>query len=288
MQLVFVGDPCIPFRKPGQQCSSSSTEVYTVSQQQITIRNKFGEKLVGILHDAGSWDIVILCHGFRSSKESKTIVGLADALTNEGITIFRFDFAGNGDSEGTFEYGNYWKEVDDLRVIVQFFSGQKRKVNAIVGHSKGGNVVLLYASLYHDIYTVINISGRFDLRGGIESRLGKEYMQRIENDGFIDVMDKKGRFMYRVTKESLMDRLSTDMHAACLSIDKSCRVLTIHGSEDDIVPPGDALQFAKFIINHKLHIIEGADHRYALHQLQLASTLLEFIGPDPHKDAIMK
>ncbi|GKD91522.1 hypothetical protein Tco_1367029, partial [Tanacetum coccineum] len=30
--------------------------------------NKHGEKLVGLLHDTGSNQIVVLCHGFQSSK----------------------------------------------------------------------------------------------------------------------------------------------------------------------------------------------------------------------------
>jgi len=32
-----------------------------------------------------------------------------------------------------------------------------------------------------------------------------------------------GSFDYRVTLESLMDRLDTNMHEACLQIDKECR-----------------------------------------------------------------
>ena len=275
--LPFGGGQPAPFRRPEIQLNLSKKEVSIISQQQITIRNNFGENLLGILHDAGSSNLVIFCHGFRSSKESKTITSLADVLTNEKISVFHFDFAGNGDSEGSFQYGNYWREVDDLRAVILYFSRQKRQVDAIVGHSKGGNVVLLYASVYHDVSTVINISGRFNLKRGIEERLGKDFMQRIRKDGFVDVTDKKGRLMYRVTKDSLEDRLSTDMHAACLSVDQNCRVLTVHGSEDEIVPFQDALEFSKLIINHKLHIIKGADHRYLSHQLELAKTLLEFI-----------
>lgn len=132
---------------------------------------------MGVLHDAGSREIVILCHGFRSSKESSTIMSLTDALTNENISIFRFDFSGNGESGGSFEYGNYWKEVDDLHAVILYFMTERRPIKAIIGHSKGGNVVLLYASKYHDIPMVINISGRFDLLRGIEERLGKDFMQ---------------------------------------------------------------------------------------------------------------
>ncbi|MQM03701.1 hypothetical protein Taro_036494 [Colocasia esculenta] len=249
-----------------------------VSEQRVLIKNNYGETLVGILHETDSKELVILCHGFRSSKESKTLLNLADALTKEGITVFRFDFSGNGESEGSFEYGNYWKEVDDLRAVILYFLEQRREVSGIMGHSKGGNIVLLYASIYQDILTVINISGRFALGRGIEERLREDFIERIRRDGFIDVKDQTGKPLYRVTEKSLMDRLAIDMHYSCLLIDNNCRVLTVHGSADETVPVEDATEFANFIPNHKLHIIEGADHRYTWHRAELTSTILDFIN----------
>jgi hypothetical protein len=56
-------------------------------------------------------------------------------------------------------------------------------------------VVLLYASKYHDIHTVVNVSGRYDLQRGIEESLGKDFMQRIKEDGFIDVKNKTGNLL---------------------------------------------------------------------------------------------
>ncbi|KAJ4965571.1 hypothetical protein NE237_017420 [Protea cynaroides] len=254
-----------------------SHSVLVIPQQRVIIKNKHNEKLVGVLHETGSTELVILCHGFRCSKEHEIFKNLAAALEKDGISVFRFDFAGNGESEGSFEFGNYLKEAEDLRSVVLHFSGAKRLVSAILGHSKGGDVVLLYASSYPDVHTVVNASGRFDLKCGIESRLGKDFMQRIRKDGFIDVKNDTGKFKFRVTEESLMDRLNIDMHAACLSISKDCRVLTIHGSKDETIPVEDALEFAKVIPNHKLQIVEGADHGYSAHQAELTSIALEFI-----------
>ncbi|KAJ7966424.1 alpha/beta-Hydrolases superfamily protein [Quillaja saponaria] len=216
------------------------------------IQNYHGEKLVGILHDAGSMELAIVCHGFQSSKERIPMVNLAAALEKDGVTAFRFDFAGNGESDGSFQYGNYYREADDLRTVVQYFREKKYVIIAIVGHSKGGNVVLLYASKYNDVPTVVNISGRFNLARGIDGRLGKDFMQRIKQNGYIDVKNRRGEFEYRVTQKSLMDRLTTDTHAACLLIHQNCRVLTIHGSADKIVPVEDAFEFAKFTPNHEI------------------------------------
>ncbi|KAM1479176.1 hypothetical protein ACFX2I_026503 [Malus domestica] len=253
-------------------------------QQRIIVPNKHGEKLVGLLHETGSADLVILCHGFRDTKEHYIMVNLAVALENEGISSFRFDFAGNGESEGTFQFGNYRREADDLRSVVEYFSGAKRAPSTIVGHSKGGDAVLLYASTYHDIRTVVNISGRYELKKGIEERLGKDFMEVIKKEGFIDVKNKSGDGSYRVTEESLMDRLSTDMHKSCLQIDKECRVVTIHGTADEVIPVEDALEFAKIIPNHKLHLIEGANHSYTSHQAELASLVVDFIKAAPQQD----
>lgn len=247
-----------------------------VQQRRVVIENNHGEKLSGILHETGSKQLVIVCHGFQSSKERIPMVNLAAALEKEGISAFRFDFAGNGESEGSFQYGNYRREAEDLRAVVQHFRGENRVISAVIGHSKGGNVVLLYASKYNDVHTVVNISGRFNLEKGMEGRLGKDFLLRLKH-GYIDVFNRKGKFEYRVTEESLKDRLTTDIHAACLLIQQECRVLTVHGSMDKIVPAEDALEFAKFIPNHKLHIIKGANHEYTSHQGELTSVVLDFL-----------
>ncbi|KAG7627663.1 putative feruloyl esterase [Arabidopsis thaliana] len=246
-----------------------------IQEQRIVIPNRHNEKLVGLLHETGSTDIVVLCHGFRSNKSNQIMSNVAAAIQKEGISAFRFDFSGNGESEGSFYYGNYNHEADDLHSVVQYFSNKNRVVPLILGHSKGGDVVLLYASKYHDVRNVINLSGRYDLKKGIRERLGEDFLERIKQQGFIDVGD--GKSGYRVTEKSLMDRLSTDIHEACLKIDKECRVLTVHGSEDEVIPVEDAKEFAKIIPNHKLEIVEAANHGYTEHQSQLVSTVMEFI-----------
>ncbi|PWA78681.1 hypothetical protein CTI12_AA210940 [Artemisia annua] len=54
-------------------------------------------------------------------------------------------------------------------------------------------------------------------------------------------------------------------------------MLTVHGSDDSLVRVEEALGFAKVIRNHKLQIIEGADHRFSEYRDDLASIVLSFI-----------
>ncbi|KAG8086223.1 hypothetical protein GUJ93_ZPchr0010g10412 [Zizania palustris] len=265
-----------------------SGNLHVALQMRVRISNKLGENLVGLLHRACSNKLVILCHGFRATKDYSILVDLASALTREGVNAFRFDFAGNGESEGEFQYGNYRKEANDLRSVVSYFTEQKYNIISIAGHSKGGNAVLLYASMYHDVPIVVNISGRFALERGIDERLGKKFMQRIKKDGYIDVRNRKGEFEYRVTEESLHDRLSTDTLLSSRSISKHCRVLTIHGSKDEMVPVEDALMFAANIPNHKLHIIAEANHRYTGHEKELTTLVLDFIKSQPKSSSLLR
>lgn len=44
-----------------------------------------------------------------------------------------------------------------------------------------------------------------------------------------------------------------------------------------MVPVEDAMEFAKNVPNHKLHIIEGADHEFTSHQDELASVVVAFV-----------
>ncbi|KAL6563462.1 hypothetical protein OROGR_002421 [Orobanche gracilis] len=192
-----------------------------VEQQRVIIPNKHGQKLVGLLHNTESKEIVVLCHGAFSSKDM-SYEEPCFCIRKEWNKCFPFRLFWECESEGSFAYGNYWREADDLRAVVDHFSGANRVISAVLGHSKGGDVALLYASKYHDIGAVVNVSGRYDLTEGIEARHETGFVEKIKKDGFCDFKKKGGR-VYRYTFEGLMDRLSTDMHRASVEIDKDCR-----------------------------------------------------------------
>ena len=69
-------------------------------------------------------------------------------------------------------------DMVDLKLIFSYFVG--------------GNDVVLYSSSHHDIPIVVNVSGRYKMDRGIEERLGKDYLERVKKDGFIDIKSKTG------------------------------------------------------------------------------------------------
>ena len=60
----------------------------------------------------------------------------------------------------------------------------------LTGHSKAGGDVLLYASRYDDVPVIINISGRFHMKKGIEERFGSDIFDRLEREGQVEVPRK--------------------------------------------------------------------------------------------------
>lgn len=87
-------------------------------ERAFTFRNVQGETLVGTAVVSSSPKTIVLCHGFSDHRNTPLILALAEALDAASFSSLRFDFSGNGDSEGTFEFGNYAKEVEDLRQVI--------------------------------------------------------------------------------------------------------------------------------------------------------------------------
>lgn len=102
-------------------------------ERRITFQNPDGERLVGSLVAGESAKTVVLCHGFSDHRDTPLMLSLAAHADAASLSSFRFDFSGNGDSEGTFEFGNYWKEVEDIRAAVRYLRNEDLEISGLVG-----------------------------------------------------------------------------------------------------------------------------------------------------------
>lgn len=86
---------------------------------------------------------LIICHGLLSHRQWELGIALSKVVLDavgSHTDVFRFDFAGNGGSEGVWEYGGYAKCVSDLRCAVELLRARSYEVHTLLGHSMGGNV----------------------------------------------------------------------------------------------------------------------------------------------------
>eukprot|EP00879_Flechtneria_rotunda_P006261 GHRR01006580.1.p1 GENE.GHRR01006580.1~~GHRR01006580.1.p1 ORF type:complete len:331 (+),score=107.37 GHRR01006580.1:101-1093(+) len=260
----------------------------------VQFTNACGLKLSGTYTRStsmpGSRQCIILCHGYCSHKEGFQLPALANGLAAAGYNSLRFDFQGNGDSEGAFRFANYTGEAADVQAAKQYLEQQEsQEVAALLGHSKGGSVVILYASIYADIPLIINVAGRFWMDQGITARFGQDIFDRVKA-GRVTLSGQRDdgyTFEWQLTKEDMMERLHTDMSEAAALIEH-CKVLTIHGTADTTIPIKDGRQFAAVVPNCSLVEVEGADHNFRTspdHVKQLIDAVVSFLNSNAQQPA---
>jgi alpha/beta superfamily hydrolase len=235
--------------------------------------------------------VIIVCHGYMSWRNQMLLAHLAHGLHNRlNCHVLRFDFAGNGHSTGAFRHSNYDGEFRDLQTVLAFVGYKmKCRVACVVGHSKGAATVLrvaaeqeTYASSRR-IPCFVNISGRFAVPHDydVEKLLGVDKTRQFKQSGRV-LLDKKGeRNASLLQKTSKSESNSTSFVQQI----RSSSVLTIHGSRDDQVDVGNALEFANAIANHELFIIDGADHNY--NGLRHMPMIVDVIGKFVDKNNIL-
>lgn len=111
-----------------------------------------GKRLSAMIHEpeaSSGAPVVICCHGFTGDKvgANQLMRNLAQCLEAAGFCAVRFDFAGSGDSEGTFAADTTvagWQ--DDVRSVVAWVESRlPGRPVYLLGHSLGGLVALTAA-----------------------------------------------------------------------------------------------------------------------------------------------
>lgn len=89
--------------------------------------------------------LVLLCHGFLSNKNSTTNTALTRLLLAGGIATFRFDFFGQGDSQGPFESITLTTALDQALRALDLIRARGYRRIGLMGSSFGGLVAILAA-----------------------------------------------------------------------------------------------------------------------------------------------
>ena len=140
--------------------------------------------------------VVVFSHGLLNNADSSTVCSMAGAVLHAGIACCRFDSTttSTGKSENArFTYGGYNEDVEDLQTVVQALNAgvdglPRMRVVCLVGHSKGGNNVILHAARYQEAVPVyISVSGRFHMNTpAANARFTPEQLASAASQGYFD------------------------------------------------------------------------------------------------------
>ncbi|CAK0786160.1 hypothetical protein CVIRNUC_009373 [Coccomyxa viridis] len=263
---------------------SAEANTATWAEKRVSFKNAKGEQIIGISVDTGSEDVAILCHGLGDHKDGFVLPQMAAALAEKGHSSLRFDFPGNGESDGTFRYANMKEEKEDIRAAVLYLRAQGRSVTGLVGHSKAGTGVILYAADYDDIARVVNVAGRYDNMRGITERFGDDIFDYLDKHGQMEVSwpssvpGSGGKKTWILTQEDIKNRRELFMEPYAKAI-RNSHVLTIHGKADETIPFEDALSYHKQLAKSELVLVDGAGHNFnkSTHADVLIQHTVEFL-----------
>lgn len=219
--------------------------------------------------------VVIFCHGYKGYKDWGAWNLAAEEFVNKELFFVKFNFSHNGGTAENpidfpdleaFGTNNYTKEVDDLETVIDWISTNpdfKNEVDidtiSLIGHSRGGGIVLLKSNEDARVKKVITLAGVSDYKSRF---LKNEKLQEWKEKGVFYV--KNGRthqempHFYQYYEDFIKNenRLNIQKAAQNLKIPQ----LIIHGDNDTSVSINEAENLKKWNPNSEFKIIENANH----------------------------
>ncbi|TRO67441.1 alpha/beta hydrolase family protein [Christiangramia sabulilitoris] len=249
----------------------------------LVIEGKHNKPIVADLifkDDGKPKPIVIFTHGYKGFKDWGAWEVMGEKIAEAGFMFVKFNFSHNGtDPENLTEFrdieafgdNNFIIELDDLQSVLDwilmpdFKFAQQIKPDEIslIGHSRGGGIVLIKAAEEKRITKIITLASVSDY--GSRFPEGKE-LEAWEKKGVRYILNTRtGRKLphhyqfYKSYKEN-KERLNIKKAAKKLQIPH----LIAHGSSDTSVSIGEAGNLFEWSPAPKLLLVENADHVFGI------------------------
>lgn len=210
--------------------------------------------------DAGSDRVAVLCHGFLSHKNSTTNNTLTRMLLERGIATFRFDFYGQGESEGPFERITTGLAVDQATAAVRLMAARGFRAVGLMGSSFGGLVAVLTASAHPSLACLALKCPVVDFGEELRLEFGDNEMARWkETDTIPNILGGEGRMHLRYAfYEDCLQRIAYEP-ARNIAIP----TLIVQGDADELIPLHQSRRLYEALSGTKrLELIPGADHQF--------------------------
>ncbi len=225
---------------------------------KISFLNSRNEQLAARLdlpEDEQPIAYALFAHCFTCTKNIKAAVNIAAALNREKIAVLRFDFAGQGQSEGDFADTNLTTNVADLVAAAEFLTQEYQAPQIIIGHSLGGAAVLQAAEKIPSLQAVVTVAAPHD-----PSHVTRHFdamHEQIEQQGFAEV--KLAGRSFTIKKQFLEDLEMQQLDTYIKGL--KAALLVMHSPRDTTVSIENAAQIYRAAKHPKSFItLDDADH----------------------------
>ena len=230
-------------------------------QEKLTFHNSKGDKLIGVLSNPidKTDKIVLICHGLYSNKERPTYVELQDILNEKGLATFRFDFYGQGESEGNLPDITVTELVDEVLKAVEFLRDKGYSSFGFFGGSFAGEVLLVAIPKIKDVFCLTLRCPVIDYHKLALEKYGEEGLDDWKEKGFRLMKWSDGNTT-KLNYSLIEDVKKYDGFEYCKKI--NVPTIIVHGDKDEAAPHEHSIKASKLIPNCRLEIIKGADHHF--------------------------
>jgi len=230
-------------------------------EHQIQFTNHRGEKLAATIHlpDGPSRRGVILGHCFTCSRHTTILRFVCHALADRGFTVLRFDFSGNGQSEGRFIESTCSKQIAEMQTAADYLAGRGVSWLGLAGHSMGAIVALLAGKEIESVRAICALAARSQVMGAADV-LTPRQLQELQERGRVRFVSR-GRAL-ELSRDMFSDAARHDLGRAVASLVQP--LLLVHGVEDEITPVDEAYRIQRYRPEGtRLAVIPGADHMFS-------------------------
>jgi pimeloyl-ACP methyl ester carboxylesterase len=221
-----------------------------------------GERIAWVYDkaDRSSGKCAIMLHGFSSSKDNSTNIAIAPVLKSEGISVFRVDFMGCGESTGSLGGTTISSGVRDLMQSWQDCIAQNSEPSEIVLVASSFGAAVGLAAAKHLRFSSLSLkSPMLDIRKAQTRSRGQHVIAEWERTGSIHLERKSGPVF--LDFEYVRDSDKYDFFQADYLMRR--KILIVHGDQDCVAPYDDSIRFVSLDPQHRvLCTIPGAGHKY--------------------------
>jgi pimeloyl-ACP methyl ester carboxylesterase len=226
-------------------------------------------------------DVVVFCHGYKGYKDWGAWDLVAEQFAQEGYFFVKMNFSHNGGTPEqpidfpdleAFGMNNFIKELDDLQTVIDWLSvgnAFEKEMNlnqvTLVGHSRGGGIVLLKAHEDDRVKKVVTWAGVSDYASRFPEG---EVLEHWKNTGVAYVHNGRTKqemphyYQFYTTFKENEERLTIKNAVSNLKIP----ILIVHGDEDETVGIQEARNLHDWNEGSQLRIVKGANHTFGSSQ----------------------
>jgi alpha-beta hydrolase superfamily lysophospholipase len=227
-------------------------------------------------------DVVLLCHGITSSKEEGGFYNdFAEELNKKGLSTFRFDFRGHGESDIKSELITLPGMIADLYAVINFLFAKYDRVSIITASFGSSILLLLMQEKKLSFNSAIMLNPVIDYGSTFTSTISEWSKSFFPSNGIDNLLSVNNKIV--IGENFVLNPLMAIefYYYKPLNYRWECNTPAIifHGEKDEIVSIEDSEKFVNNSLSKNLKLIglKNSSHGLEEDSDEVITTSCDFI-----------